>query len=373
MKTIDGVIKDWGERTDYGRVKGRKGRNIAGGRYSKPAPTKRPAGREKLALTTRKAPEVMVKITTGKKDPATGKPRPIMTDMQSIKAHFDYISRNGKVELEDEHGMVLSGVDDVRGVRNDWADDGTIPSANGKRREAYNVVLSMPPGTDRESVKNAARAFAAELFNNHQYVFAAHEDDKHPHVHVAVKAVDKDGVRMNPRKADLQAWREIFAEKLREQGIEANATPRKTRGIVRKAEKQAINHIDKDFAEGRRDAPARVSQSQKQEALREVQTGEQRHNPAKAKILENRKEVHQLYGHVARALAAGDMADKKLALEVVELVKSMPPVMTKHDLLVQQISENARKRSEPIKRQERETVKAREPQGRAAGDGEKTR
>jgi len=64
-------------------------------------------------------------------------------------------------------------------------------------------MLSMPPGTDRESVKKAARNFAREVFENHQYVFVAHEDEKHPHVHIAVKAVDRDGIRMNPRKADL--------------------------------------------------------------------------------------------------------------------------------------------------------------------------
>ncbi len=152
-REIDGVIKDWGERTDYGRVKGRKGKNIAGGRYSKPAPTKRPSGREKLTATVRKAPEVMVKISGGGKD------------MRGIKAHMDYISRNGAVELEDEQGRVHLGKEDVREVRDDWRGGG-IPYDGGKKREAFNIVLSMPPGTDRASVKNAARAFAAELFGN---------------------------------------------------------------------------------------------------------------------------------------------------------------------------------------------------------------
>lgn len=340
MKEIDGVLKDWGERTDYGRIKGRKGKNIAGGRYSKPAPTPRPAGREKLALTTRKVPEVMVKISGGGKD------------MHGIKAHLDYISRNGEVQLEDEQGRIHDGVEDVREVRDDWKGRG-IPYENGSKKEAFNIVLSMPPGTDRPSVTNAARVFAAELFSNHQYVFATHEDEKHPHVHLVVKALDNDGVRMNPRKADLQAWREVFAEKLREQGIEANATPRRVRGVVLKAEKQAIRHIDKGFAEGKRKAPARVSQSQKQEAAHEVKTGQKRHNPAKSKILTARKEVHQSYGRVARALAAGDAEDKQLALEIVQLVNTMPPVMTKHDLLVQQVSDSASGRTEQTKKQER--------------------
>lgn len=245
-RKVDGVIKDWGERVDYGRVQGRKGRNIVGGRYFKSAPVKTPVGREKLLPIVRKVPEVMVKISGGGRD------------MYSIKAHLDYISRNGAVELEDEQGRVYQGKDDVRAVRDDWRGGG-IPYKNGNKREAFNIVLSMPPGTDRASVKKAARAFALELFSNNQYVFAAHDDEKHPHVHLSVKAVNLDGVRLNPRKADLQHWRETFAEKLREHGIEANATSRKVRGVLQKAEKQAVRHINSDYAKGLRKAPARVS------------------------------------------------------------------------------------------------------------------
>lgn len=328
-REIDGVIKDWGERADYGRVQGRKGKNITGGRYSKPAPAKRPAGREKLAATVRKAPEVMVKITTGGKDPATGKPRPIMTDMRSIKAHMDYISRNGTVEVEDEQGRIHNGMEEVRAVRDDWRGGG-IPYKNGTRREAFNIVLSMPPGTDRPSVKNAARMFAAELFGNHQYVFAAHDDEKHPHVHLTVKALGLDGVRLNPRKNDLQYWRETFAEKLREQGIEANATPRKVRGVVKKAEKQAVRHINQEHAEGRRKAPARVSASQREAAELEARAGRKHVNPAQDNIIAQRKSVQHDFGTAARALAAGDQDDKRLAVEVVQFVKQMPPIKTRH-------------------------------------------
>ena len=116
----------------------------------------------------------------------------------------------------------------------------------------------MPPGTDRPSVKNAAREFATEMFKGHQYVFAEHDDEKHPHVHLIVKTVDREGARLNPRKADLQIWRELFAEKMREQGIEANATPRRVRGIVKKFEKQAIWQINNDYKVGKRKEPAKV-------------------------------------------------------------------------------------------------------------------
>lgn len=333
-KTIDGVVKDWGERSDYGRVKGRKGKNVrSGSSGARTGPELKPAGREKLIATLTKKPEVMVKISGGGKD------------MRRIKAHMDYISRDGEIELEDENGMTYRGKDEVRDVRDAWAKGRIgIPYESEKRKEAFNIVLSMPEGTDHVGVKNAARAFAAEMFSNHQYAFAMHtfETDpdphpsKHPHVHLTVKAVDNDGIRMNPRKADLQHWRETFAEKLREQGIEANATPRKIRGVVRKAERQGIRHINKGYAEGKRKEPARVTAAQIEAAAQEAMEGQKHQNPAQDNIVAQRKKVQHDFGAVARALAAGDQEDKKLAVEVVQFVKQMPPLITRHEQYVQE-------------------------------------
>lgn len=326
---IDGIIKDWGERLYYAPVKGAKGRNIRGGGGTKPAKPARPSGpatKEKVARTAKKTPEVMVKISGGGRD------------MKHIKAHMDYISRNGAVELEDENGDIQKGIDAVRDVRDAWAKGRIgIPYEGGKRREAFNIILSMPPGTDRQAVKDAARAFAKQEFGEHQYIFAAHDDEKHPHVHLAVKAVGKDGIRLNPRKGDLQFWREQFAEKLRDQGIEANATPRRARGVVQKAEKQAVCHIDAEFRRGKRREPSRVTRAREQDAADEAKTGKKRNNPAQDNISAARKETQKAYGQIARALAAGEDEDKKIAVDIVRLIQAMPPVLTKHESLVQSL------------------------------------
>lgn len=117
---------------------------------------------------------------------------------------MDYISRNGEVEIEDENGDIHQGMEAVRDVRDSWAKGKIgIPYEGEKRKEAFNIVLSMPPGTDRQAVKDAAREFAKQEFGNHQYVFAAHDDEKHPHVHLAVKAVGNDGIRLNPEEGRL--------------------------------------------------------------------------------------------------------------------------------------------------------------------------
>lgn len=50
---------------------------------------------------------------------------------------------------------------------------------------------------------------------------------------ISVRAEPRFGKRLNPRRADLQRWRETFAEKLRGRGIEAEATRQATRGVMR--------------------------------------------------------------------------------------------------------------------------------------------
>src|SRR5471032_1959085 len=60
-----------------------------------------------------------------------------------------------------------------------------------------------------------------------------HDHQAHPHVHLSVRAESISGQRLNPRKGDLQRWRETFAEKLRDRGIQAEATRQFTRGANR--------------------------------------------------------------------------------------------------------------------------------------------
>lgn len=323
-KLLDDAIKDWGDRVGYGKVKGKKGRNIAGGSYNKPAAPRTPVSKGRLIRTINKAPEVMVKISGGAKD------------MGGIKAHLDYISRNGEIELEDEQGRTNLGKEDVRDLRDEWKGAG-IPYENGKRKEAFNIILSMPPGTDRAAVKNAAREFAKATFDGHQYAFAAHDDEKHPHVHLTVKAVSREGIRLNPRKADLQHWRETFAEKLQNFGIEANATPRQARGVVRKPEKQAIRHIQKEYKNGKRAQPARVVVAQARAANDEIAGKAVHQNPAQANIVAARKSTNAAFKGVADALLKGDQQDRELALQLVNFVKAMPPLKTRHELIVEQL------------------------------------
>lgn len=258
---VDGLLVDWGASLfNQGSVV-----TTAGGRSKSGAPPRKsakpkaeggvlrkggPSGltqsaaviRSKLGAIAKRTPEVMVKIVPGS-------PK----GMRQIKRQLDYISRKGEIALEDQDGNVRLGKDEVERVRDEWQLGGDyIDEEEGKLREAFHVVFSMGEGTDELAIKRAVRDFAAREFEGHQYVMAMHtfetdpdpKPSKHPHVHVAVKARhDESGIRLNPRKGDLQRWREDFAAALREHGIEAAATNRLQRLQQQRGEKQSVRQM----------------------------------------------------------------------------------------------------------------------------------
>lgn len=186
---------------------------------------------QKVAVS---APEVMVKITGFSKG------------AKSVYNNLTYVSRNGNVELETDTGLILSGREEVKEYFNDWKADLGAQKSFPERRDSMHIVLSMPPGTQDDAVKGAVRDFAKEQFGGrHEYVFALHTDEKHPHCHLIVKYRDFNGNRPSHTPEDLQKWREAFADKMEEYGVMANATPRISRGVVKKPERQALLHMQR--------------------------------------------------------------------------------------------------------------------------------
>jgi hypothetical protein len=228
---IDGMLVNWGDRLFQEPFRHARALRLSRAGLRDEAARMR----AQIARTLRRTPEVMVKITN-KAASAQG--------MGAVRRHLRYISRNGRVELEDQSGERIAGVDALRDLAQAWQLGGWGIPENSARREAFNVLLSMPPGTNRRAVRDAARAFAAQEFGDGRaYVFAAHDDEAHPHVHLSVQVRGPDGRRLNPRRKDLQRWRERFAEQLRNHGVEANATPRRTRGVTQRYPKPAVVHM----------------------------------------------------------------------------------------------------------------------------------
>ncbi len=145
-------------------------------------------------------------------------------NMAHIQSHFEYISRNGQLDVEDELGQVYQDTDDLHQMAEQWCSDTTSTKAN--TRHTTHIVLSMPNGTEPKAVKQAARAFAKKTFaENYQYVFALHTDTDNPHVHLTIKNLGFDGKRLHIKKGQPQIWREQFANELERLGVAAEATP----------------------------------------------------------------------------------------------------------------------------------------------------
>jgi hypothetical protein len=219
---IDGLLIQWGDRLFY------PGNRIVKTRpqpkLSALAARQRAAAiRERIeAMVVRRVPQVMVKVTGGGRG------------MKAIAAHLRYISKNGRLEIEDERGETMRGKETLRELADDWRLGGSLIEDISDRREAFNIMLSMPRGTDPLSVQWAAREFAKTELADHKVVMVLHDHQANPHVHISVRAESKHGKRLNPRKTDLHRWRETFAAKLGERGIEAEATRQLTRGIARR-------------------------------------------------------------------------------------------------------------------------------------------
>jgi hypothetical protein len=182
-----------------------------------------------ITRTVRRAPEVMVKVSGGG------------NSLGAVAAHLRYITRKGELELETDDGERVTGSEVARNLVEDWdleidlALDRWDRMVKGRRASTaklvHNIVLSMPAGASPQKLLAATREFAREEFApQHRYALVLHTDQDHPHVHLVVSAHRREGGRLNIRKADLRRWREQFAQQLRRQGIEANATPAQSRG-----------------------------------------------------------------------------------------------------------------------------------------------
>jgi hypothetical protein len=222
---IDGVLITWGDRLFYpgNRIVKVKPQPKLGSHAARQHAS---AIRRRIEATVvRRAPQVMVKVTGGGRG------------MRAIAAHFRYISKNGRLEMEDERGETMRGKGSVHDLADDWRFGGSLipdDAEPGHRREAFNIMLSMPRGTDPLTVQRAAREFAQAELAGHKYVMVLHDHQANPHVHISVRAESKHGRRLNPRKTDLHRWRETFANKLRAYGIECEATRQATRGATRR-------------------------------------------------------------------------------------------------------------------------------------------
>ncbi len=282
---------------------------------------------DQISRTVRHTPEVMVKVTGGG------------TRSGAVAAHFAYISRRGALEIETDDGERIGRPDEQKRLLDDWHLELTAGqyrrqvdggSARRATKLVHNVVLSMPAPTPSDKVLAAARQFARLKFAQHRYAMVLHTDQKHPHVHLVVKAENELGRRLHIDKQLLRDWREDFAQLMREQGIAANATPRVIRGENKKKRREGI---------------FKAQRYRKSTAMRERVIGIAKElsrsgtvvDPARERLLETRKSLVSTWMKAADVLdAQGEVIP---AGDVRYFAHHLPPVLTDRQRLAAQFIE----------------------------------
>lgn len=283
------------------------------------------SAKARLQRIVRKAPEVMVKVT-GRVRGGPGQ----------LKAHLDYITRNSRLQGETQDGERVIDRASLRALHDDWllantAEQRGRPSPNAT--QSVSLILSMPPSTPPDRVEAAARTWARDtLGGKYDYLMARHDDTAHPHVHITVRAVGYDGKRLAPGPDDLQTWRERFAREMRRLGVEAEASPRQARGVVRKLPKAPVLGME------RRGVEPRVHQQEHAGAERDARNPKLSQPRDWSRDIQNRQDsIRRAYLGHAEELTGGDAADQRLARDIRNFVADMPVPLTRRQALATEL------------------------------------
>ncbi|MEA3642140.1 MAG: hypothetical protein VBE63_19685 [Lamprobacter sp.] len=242
MSTVSNQLED-----DWRFVFAKTGRAKAGQAQKPPSAS---ALRQTLLTAVRRKPQVMVKITS------------FSSSSKQLGAHLDYISRNGDNEVFDHQGVSFSSIGDRIGLSTQEAMHAygqafasVTPKQNGegarrargrpRKRISMNLMLSMPAGTETGAFELAVRDFLNNQFQAHDRLFTFHDDRDHYHAHVVIGLQGDDGRWLNPRKHDLLAWRESFADSLERYGIPATALPAYSRGKGKEGYRRDLEELNR--------------------------------------------------------------------------------------------------------------------------------
>ena len=297
------------------------------------------ARRLQIALTVHRAPEVMVKVSGGARTAA------------GVGKHIAYVGREGELGVELDNGTRVDGKGFEHQVISDWDLDieelDWRSAAPDRRRKpvklVHNLIFSMPPGTSPSAVLKAVKKLAVnEWALRHRYALALHTDEKHPHVHVVLKAMSEQGERLNIRKATLRAWRAQFAVNLRELGVTANATERAVRGQSRTYKKDPIYRAE-------RRGDSRYVDGRRTEVMRELAAGKLQGEKGRAALIKTREDVRAGWRQLGAILESN--GDYELADSVRAFESRLSPPRTDREWLVGDIVrgniEQTRKHWEP--------------------------
>ena len=265
----------------------------------------------------RGAPEAMLKF-----DKASVK------DGHHLQEAARYITRNGKLDCEDQDGQSLDGCEVIDDRMQDWTDDEDLQKRAGQGRPsktlARRFIISTPPGTSVEALKKAVREFTQTELRDRgfEYIWTIHTDKAHPHAHVLIKNRAADGHRLHYSLQELKALRERWCVVAEKYGIDLNATSRAVRGHTRRdkpiervyQEKRGSSHLYEKY---------RIEELVK--ALKEGRDPDEpellrRCRMTRQEIIKNATE------YVEELRQTGKAGDLALAATIEKKISEMPPV-----------------------------------------------
>ena len=311
--------------------------------YARPGPGRRarlsPGDIAQISRTVRRVPEVMVKVLS-----RGGQ------DLKAVGRHIDYLRdrEDGERDVETDDGRQLSGQSVTKDLIEDWdlelearRNRSELATRDGgSKKLVHKLLFSMPAGTLPEKVLGAVMNLAREEFAlKHRYAMVLHTDEPHPHVHMVLKAVSEQGVRLHIRKQNLRHWRQEFARHLRALGVEANATERAVRGEARQTK------LDGIYRAGLRGQSTHL-RARTESVAAELLKGKLRPEPGKSKVTETRRQVERGWRAAGEILKA--QGQTELAAQLQRFVAQVPPPLTEREVIASALISKARKGPERV-------------------------
>lgn len=116
----------------------------------------------------------------------------------------------------------------------------------------------------------------------------------------------------------------MFAQALRDRGVEAEATPRRARGVTRKSERGPLRKMRDRFEAGRGEM-AHTRRAAYRNAGKAAFGGDQAPRPWERKSLDRQGQIRRAYLAQSQVLARSSHPDDRaLATKVEAFVRSMP-------------------------------------------------
>lgn len=271
---------------------------------------------------------------------------------RQLRLHLNYISRGGELAIKGRDGELIAGREEVRELTRDWIADDVRWRSDAPLARYF--VASYPDHRDPAAVERAGRQLASSLFaSNNDFITAFHTDTDHPHLHITVRSFGEDGAQLDLRLPQLKRWREVWAEKLRNNGLETIATPRWVRGIFETQRRSMAEHVHAKDQDPEQRQPSRREARILDDARRAYEDG-QTHSPWDDLVRHKRHEAVMGYRQVAHALMdSPDREDMELGYALSVRVQRIGEALTRKSRLIERFREEDREIERKLQRERR--------------------